>query len=739
MELTSIVDASHVGLVVGQDPAVRATAVEALEGLGFVVIATDDPAEALERTAARAPDLIIVDVTAGSPFGLTLCETVRNTPRFAGVPVLALADQDDGDSISELFEVGVTDFVPKPLARTVLDFRIRHVLRAEALSEDMRRSGENLESAQRIARLGSWEWDLVTGKVTWSEETLRLVGFPTGSDEPLFQDFLARVHPDDSQRVVRVLEATLIGEGTFDLDHRVVAPDGGVRHLHTQAEVEFDPKGQPVRLSGTVQDITERKKAEKQIRFLAYFDSLTGLPNRLQFREQLKKALSVARRNNWMVAVMFMDLDNFKRINDTAGHSAGDCVLRKVAERLTRAIRLYDTVSRDDVAGPPETVARLGGDEFIVLLPHIARSEDTAGIAMRILDSFKSAFDIEGSEVFLSTSIGISLFPQDGDDVEDLLKNADAALYHAKDSGRNNFQFYSRSLNDAAFQRLSLESSLRKAVERNEFVVHYQPQVSARDGRMVGVEALVRWNHPELGLVFPGQFVPLAEETGLIQAIDEMVLREACAQNARWQAAGLPRIHVAVNLSGHQFRSRDLIQRVCDTVAEAGTEPRFVELEITETVLMENAAETLEIINELKKRGFRIAVDDFGTGYSSLAYLKRFRADVLKIDRSFVRDIATSSDDAAIVAAIVTLAETLKMRAIAEGVENPLQRGFLHEQGCDLMQGYLFGRPSPPEIITELLKLHAGLNLAVDSETEASEPTHEAAEPAAVPVTVGGH
>jgi diguanylate cyclase (GGDEF)-like protein len=729
MEMANLDENAHVGLVVGEDASVRAVVATALADVGFVVLECGDASEALDMASARHPDLVMVDVGAGSPAGLSFCLTLRGTPGLGSTPILALADEGDADLIGDVFEAGVTDFVPKPIRRPILDYRIRHVLRAEAMVDDLRRSGESLESAQRIARLGNWEWDLGTGRVMWSEETARLIGFPHSDADPHFHDFLARVHADDATRVVRALESALAGGSPFDLDHRVVGDDGNVRHLHSQAEVTWDSKGQPVRLSGTVQDITDRKKAESQIRFLAFYDSLTGLPNRLQFREQLKKALAVARRKHWLVAVMFMDLDNFKRINDTAGHSAGDALLRAVAERLKEAIRATDLLSRDDLVQTLHgTVARLGGDEFIVLVPDLQRAEDSAKIASRILEAFHQPFQIEGSEVFASTSMGISIFPQDGANAEELLKNADAALYHAKDTGRNNFQFYSPALNDSAFRRLSLESSLRKAIERNEFVVHYQPQVLARDGRLLGVEALIRWNHPDLGLVYPGQFIPLAEETGLILSIDEWVLREACLQNARWQRDGLPPIHVAVNLSGHQFRRRDLIERVVAATEAAGLSTRYIELEITESVLMQHAADTLEILNELKGRGFRIAVDDFGTGYSSLAYLKRFRADVLKIDRSFVRDIATSADDAAIVAAIVTLAENLKMTCIAEGVETPLQRGFLHEQGCDLMQGNLFGRPAPTEVTTGLLRLQAGRVGEVGSEEPApmAAPTADA-------------
>ncbi len=715
-----------VGLVASGDRPTRSLVATVLEEQGFSVFEIEDGSLVIDFLASSRPDLLVLDAAMPGLDIRSVCSALRTMAGGAYVRVLALTGEDDSEAIASALDAGVTDFAARPLVRPVLSQRIRHMLRSGAILDDLRRSEATLETAQRLARLGNWDWDLTTGTVTWSEETYRLLGYPTDMLAPQFHDFLSRVHPEDGALVARSLESALRGERPFSLDHRIVYQDGTVRFLHSQAEVALDPQGQPARMSGTIQDVTERKKAESQIRFLAFYDSLTGLPNRLHFNDQLKKTLAVARRMRRTAAVMFMDLDNFKRINDTSGHSTGDRLLRAAAERLKEAIRVSDSLSRREVSELGGTVARLGGDEFIVLLPDISRAEDTAKIARRILDAFQASFDIDETEIFISTSIGISIFPQDGADPEELLKNADVALYHAKDSGRNNFQFYSPSLNDAAFQRLSLESSLRKALERDEFVVHYQPQVHAREGRMMGVEALIRWNHPDLGMVYPGQFVPLAEESGLIQALDEWVLREACAQNRAWQDANLPPMHVAVNLSGSQFHRKDLLERVDAALAAVQLEPRFVELEITESVLMENAAETMEVLNELKARGFRIAVDDFGTGYSSLSYLKRFRADVLKIDRSFVRDIATNLDDSAIVAAIVTLAETLKMQAIAEGVENPLQREFLHGQGCDLMQGYLFGKPSPPAEITRLLKLQVGA--ATPQDTARDEGTVSDAE-----------
>ncbi len=725
--LSQIDPARGIAFVASADASVRAIAATALERQGFSVFEIEDVSLVVDFLESSRPDLLVLDASSSGLDVGGVCAALRGMEGGSRVRVLVLTEEGDSETVEHALAAGVSDFAARPFTARLLGHRIRHMLRSGALLDDLQRSEATLESAQRLVHLGNWTWDLAGHEMKWTAETYRLLGYPVDHPHPRSQDYLSRVHPEDADMVARALESTLRGEQSFSLDHRVVHEDGTLLYLHSEAEVVRNAKGQPSKLTGTVQDITERKKAESRIQFLAFYDSLTGLPNRLHFNDQLKKTLELARGRGGTAAVMFMDLDNFKRINDTSGHSAGDRLLRAAANRLREAIRASDLVSRvDSVPGPEGAVARLGGDEFIVLLPDVSRAEDPARVARRVLEAFRDPIQVGEKEFFVSMSIGIGIFPQDGENAEDLLKNADAALYHAKDSGRNNFQFYSPALNAAAFQRLSLETSLRKAIERKEFVLHYQPQVQARDGKLIGVEALIRWNHPDLGLVYPGQFVPVAEETGLIQDIDDWVLRQACLQSRTWLDAGLPNIHVAVNLSGSQFHRRDLLERVDDALGSVNLPTRCIELEITEGVLMSNAAATLEVLQQLQARGFRIAVDDFGTGYSSLSYLRRFHADVLKIDRSFVHDIATNPDAAAIVSAIITLAGTLKMRAIAEGVEHPHQRESLYELGCDLMQGYLFGKPVAPEETTKLLRSVAGQTGAALPIAVAADPTNDA-------------
>jgi diguanylate cyclase (GGDEF)-like protein/PAS domain S-box-containing protein len=450
--------------------------------------------------------------------------------------------------------------------------------------------------------------------------------------------------------------------------------------------------GNTVLNEGIVEDISDRKAAEKQVQFLAYYDALTELPNRTLLHDRLSQALASARRRKDKVALLFLDLDRFKDINDSFGHSAGDLLLREVAARLKRWAREQDTV------------ARLGGDEFLIVLTDVKDIPGAAVAAERLMDAMIAEFVVQGHLLRVSCSLGISIFPEHGADGETLIRNADAAMYSAKDYGRNNFQFFTQDMNAEVVERLTLESSLRLALEKRELFLVYQPQMEIASGRITGLEALLRWQHPELGLVPPDKFIRIAENSGLIVPIGEWVLRTACSQARKWQDEGLPTVSVAVNVSAVQFRQegfRKLIDRV---LRETGLAPEYLELELTESLLLSNADVTLSVLRGLKAMGLKLAIDDFGTGYSSFSYLKHFPVSKLKIDRSFVREVAANPDDAAITTAIISMAKSLNLKVIAEGVEDEAQMSFLRAHQCDEIQGYYFSKPLAPEEAADKLR-----------------------------------
>jgi diguanylate cyclase (GGDEF)-like protein len=436
----------------------------------------------------------------------------------------------------------------------------------------------------------------------------------------------------------------------------------------------------------------EKKQAEERIKYLATHDVLTGLPNRASFNQLLDLSIKSARRNDRKCAVLFIDLDRFKVIKDSLGHAAGDALLIEVSHRLRRCVRESDVV------------VRLGGDEFIVMLNEVADNEQTATVAQKVLAAISPAFTLAGQECHTTASIGIAMFPADGADVETLTKNADLAMYLAKEDGKNDFRFFTEGVKTQSIERLMLEASLRHALERKQFSLHYQPKVDLATGQITGVEALLRWTHPDLGMLPPMQFIPLAEEIGLIVPIGRWVLREACAQNMAWQRQGLRAVSMAVNLSPRQFVDENLLHDIDGALVASGMPPEFLQLEVTESMVMQNVPRAIKLLDAIQSRGIRLAIDDFGTGYSSMSLMKQFPIDTIKIDRSFVRDLPNDSEDKAIAQAIISMGKALGMTVVAEGVETTEQETFLRNHACDEMQGFLFSKPVPPEQMSDLLR-----------------------------------
>ncbi|MEW6611251.1 MAG: EAL domain-containing protein [Pseudomonadota bacterium] len=491
-------------------------------------------------------------------------------------------------------------------------------------------------------------------------------------------------YTSDPERAREGLRLVVHNGTVRDYGMEIRHQDGHSTPVEFNATVFHDERGDVAGVYAAARDITERRIAEDRVHRLAYYDTLTGLPNRLLFKDRLQQALAQAERGGQLVAVMFLDLDRFKLINDTLGHGIGDLLLRGMGERLSLCVRESDTV------------ARMGGDEFTVILSGLHKGQDAALVARKILDAFAQPFWLEGHELFVNASIGIALYPSDSQTPEGLLKQADLAMYAAKEQG-NHYQFYTAAMNVISAERLALENALRHAMEAGQLSLHYQPQIDLESGAVVGMEALLRWQRPEQGFVSPAEFIPLAEETGLILPIGDWVLRTACAQNKAWQEAGFAPLRVAVNLSARQFKQQNLVQTIRQALRDSGLEPRFLELELTESIFMQHEEASIRKLRELKAMGIKISIDDFGTGYSSLGYLQRFPVDKLKIDRSFVRDITDAPDDAAIAKAIIAMARSLNLEVIAEGVETEAQLAFLRSNACCLMQGFYFSRPLSAE------------------------------------------
>ncbi len=501
------------------------------------------------------------------------------------------------------------------------------------------------------------------------------------------------VYPKDvAQSICDIDAATKTKQQTFEVELDLMHKDGS---MHTYLMVKFPLRSKENRVFGVCTigtDISERKLAENALReqqsrlkYMAFHDSLTGLPNRSLFYDRIHHGLARARRSNSKVALMLLDIDRFKNINDSLGHDAGDLMLKAIATRLIEGVRDMDTV------------ARLGGDEFVVVLEGVHDLEDVMFVANKLLATLARPIEISGHEITSTVSIGVSIFPDDGDVTDELLKHADIAMYQAKEAGKNNCQFYTKGMNATAVNYLLLENDLRRALEQNQFTLHYQPQIDLKTGDLMGVEALVRWQHPDRGLVSPAHFIPLAEETGLIVPIGEWVLREACRQQKLWLDAGKKVGKIAVNLSPRQFRQKNFPGKVETILRETQLAAEYLELEITESCAMEHAGETINQLNQLNQMGMYLAIDDFGTGYSSLAYLQRFPIQKLKIDRSFVNDIHDDMNDAAITKTIIGLAHSMQLRVVAEGVETQNQADWLRQCGCDQAQGFLYAKPMSPK------------------------------------------
>ncbi len=673
-------------LIVDDDPTLRILVRATLEKAGFEVEEAGDGEAALKQFIKHHPAVILMDVEMPKLDGYEACRRIRADSVGAHIPILMVTGSEDINSIDRAYSAGATDFIAKPINWSLLSHRVRYVLRASITYKELRTS-----EAKNNALLNAMPDTLF---VIRRDGTI--VNFLAGDETATMPE-----PRGDQTRISSYLPHDIANQW-FELIQLVIQ-DGKPQQcdftLGDQAEkyhyeLQMVPYLNDLTLA-IVREITDRKRAEERVHRLAYFDTLTGLPNRQLFQQHLSTAITRAQENNLKVAALYIDLDNFKRINDTLGHNFGDVVLKTIAQRLDSCIRTQDCVIRQDTDDGEFRLARLGGDEFVAIVQDLDTQEQAVAVTERIRAELTRPVEHLGHEFVVTSSIGVSLFPDDGSDIDTLLRNADVAMYQAKSAGRNSVRFYSGTMSLRSLERLELENGLRYAIQRNELELHYQPQIDVATKRMICVEALLRWNHPERGTIPPEKFIPLAEECGLIASLGEWVLTEACNQIKQWQDEYDDKLTVAVNVSSQQFFHGDVADMVLKAVFEASLKPSSLTLELTETILMNDVEETIVTLTRLRDAGASLAMDDFGTGYSSLSYLKRLPLDTLKIDRSFVRDLEHNSDDAAICAAIIAMAHTLDLKVVAEGVETKEQMDYLRDQGCDEIQGFLISKPLP--------------------------------------------
>jgi PAS domain S-box-containing protein len=705
-------------LVVDDDSSARLLMRAALRKSGFDVTLAEGGEDALRQFDAAHHDLVMLDVDMPDMSGHAVCAALRAKVGDS-LPIVMVTGMDDVLSVERAYESGATDFIAKPIHWALIGHRVKYLLRGHQNLIDLRAA-----DARNAALLGAipdllFELDIDGRYIDYHAPYADLLAVP--AENPLGRNVADVLPPPAAQVCMAALHAAQEFGSSIGMQYELQ-----LNNLTRWYELSVSRKtmaaGEKPRFIALSRDITERKEAEGRIARMAYFDSLTGLPNRLSFLERVDREIRSAELKSAQLAVLFMDLDGFKGVNDTLGHGAGDLILQWSAERLREGLRPADMVARPMLplgAHADVELARLGGDEFTALILNVVHPEDALLVAHRIGELMRRPFMLEGRLVTLTTSIGIALYPDNGRDAATLLKHADTAMYHAKTLGRDNAQFYSASLTRQAVLRMELDASLRAALERDEFFLLYQPQLDVVTGRTESVEALIRWRHPQRGIVSPVEFIGLAEENGLIERIGLWVLNTACADAANWNRTGTP-MRVAVNLSPVQFKATGLVQSITDVLMHTGLAPGLLELEVTESALAENSSATINTLRALRDHGVRIALDDFGTGYSSLGYLTRMPISHIKIDRTFVHNLVDGTESVAIIRAVLAMAGSLGLSVTAEGVETADQAQALVAMGCDSLQGFYFSRPVAVDAIDALRLQHWNMDASERSAIESA-------------------
>lgn len=685
-------------LVVDDDKIQRVLIQTTLMQAGLDVVEAENGAVALALFQDLSPDIVLMDVKMPVMGGIETCIEIRKLSQGLDVPIVMITGLNDHDSITRAFDVDATDFITKPVNWQVLSHRIEYLLKSGNAFSALRRSESRLKNAQKIAALGDWEFDLATNEVQMSEQVFDMLGNTAQQDNSLGRPFLSIVHPDDVATLQQTSKNAVEAGQAYSADYRIVLPCGQHLYIHEQAHPNFSEKGEVMGLHGTVQDVTSSKKAQQKIHQLAYFDALTGLPNRASFNENAKISLELAHISNSKVALMYLDLNDYKRINDTLGHECGDQVLKFIAQDLATELANSEFSEIGRIS-----LSRMGGDEFTIQINGFSDHQQLIQVAERVHGQLARPIAMFGQELVITGSLGIAVFPDDATDLDTLLKHADTAMYHAKTSKDNGFHFFGDEVDLAAKDKLNSEAQLTRLFDSNELVLNYQVQTDAISGKVTGLQALLGRLASNDQLNFAHSFVSIAQNSALTLSMAKWVLQTVCNQAVNWQRAGFEPTRVSVNISSRQFCHFALADIVKQALQQSQLSPHLLALEISEQSRVENLVSATSNIKKLKALGVGIVLDEFGKGFSSLSSLRDCPVDSLKIARSFVDNIVVNSADKALVNGIIMIAKSLNIKVIAKGVNSEEQLAVLQDQGCDEIQDHIVSQPLPPEQICEFL------------------------------------
>ena len=677
-------------LVVDDDIVIRSMLMKALQKQGYDAIEALNGAEGIELFRQHRPDLVLLDVLMPVMNGFEACQEMRVLDPERSVPIIMLTGLDDVASVDKSFDAGATDFISKPINWSLFSQRVRYALKSRDMDFELRKNRHRVDHALKVAMLGYWDWDLESGQFMFPPGVLEMLGIDRNKDIT-FDELVNHIPEEDRDRVVHAFNDACTRGTQFVIEHRIHGVDNKERYVYQHCDVIMGEDKKPRYILGTIQDITSLKRAEDMILHQAYHDLLTDLPNQTLFKERLTHAIKVAEHANHQVAVVLMDIDRFQLINDSLGQDIGNELLVAFAGFLIGFMHEGDTV------------ARISGNEFALLIESAISTDEITQMIRNLHQALKeNSFDLGGQQVVVSLSLGVSIYPNDERDAGELIHCANTAMRKAKGLGGDQEHFYTSDMNRRVDDRLRMETDLRNALENDELELFYQPQVDAQTRKIIACEALVRWRHKEHGLVSPIRFIPLAEETGLIQPLGHYVLGNAIKQTKKWNQQGY-NLSVGINLSARQFIQADLVKQIQQLIKKYDLNPSNIDLEITESIAMQDAENSINKMHQLKELGVKLSMDDFGTGYSSLSYLHQFPLDILKIDRSFVKDIMGRINDGAIARAVIAMAHSMNLKVIAEGVETEEQYQFLTAHGCEVIQGYLISRPVPANGFEALL------------------------------------